>query len=83
MSLTKKTNWDDYYKQPSSLSGFTRKISQNKIINLIKAHKLPNEASICELGGANSCFAERICQSLSVENYHIEDLNSYRFITYK
>ncbi len=33
--------------------------------------------SICELGGANSCIVDKVCDSFYVKKYHIIDNNEY------
>ena len=55
-SHTEQTNWDDYYKNRSSSTSITRKISELLIHSIIRkfCQKIPQK--ITELGGGDSCF---------------------------
>ena len=75
--MTKKTDWDKYYQNPSFFAGITRKITQNTLCRTLKAHMPDAIGSICEFGGANSCIVQTICDQFSVGNYHLLDSNDY------
>lgn len=71
----KNTDWTEYYqKKKSVFSTFTQKFTLDKIIDCID-QSLCNEFGIMELGGGNSCFAERICSERKVSVYNIIDNN--------
>jgi hypothetical protein len=73
----KKTNWDSYYSNPYKTSTFSRKITSNKLIRLLKQflHEPGSNLRIAELGGANSCFYESINKEFSIKEYTIVDNN--------
>lgn len=71
------TNWDEYYQNPVVTTSVTRKISERKIGNLLLDYVGDTSVSIGEIGGANSCFAEGICDMLNVNKYHVIDSNAY------
>lgn len=70
------TDWDKYYSKPYKTASFTRKITEHKIINLMKKHiEDKKTVIIAELGGANSCFFESINNEIKPVEYHIIDNN--------
>ncbi|MFH0842532.1 MAG: class I SAM-dependent methyltransferase [Bacteroidota bacterium] len=73
----KKTDWDYYYSHPNKLASFTRKITSDKLIRLLKQFSPSNRfnITIAELGGANSCFYESINKAFSPYKYLIVDNN--------
>lgn len=75
--LTKPTNWDEYYSKPASAAQFTRKISERKIIDLFRAHSDVAAPEIAELGGANSCFVDAVCDQVHPRSYVAFDNNAY------
>jgi len=70
------TDWDKYYSKPFKATSFTRKITGNVLINLIKKN-IPEFSGlkIVEFGGANSCFFELIQNEIKPLEYHIIDIN--------
>lgn len=75
--MTMPTDWDAYYKKPAATSGPARKISQRKIVGLFLEHIEGKAASLCECGGANSCFADALLTLSRLNRYHIIDSNAY------
>lgn len=71
------TDWDSYYKKPASLAGFTRKISASKILNTLGTELSKPGLTICELGGANSCFIDYFLPLPNLTTYDVIDLNQY------
>jgi hypothetical protein len=73
----KKTDWDSYYSHPYRTATYSRNITSNKLLRLLKkfAHQIGYETKIVELGGANSCFYEAIDKELSPIKYLIVDNN--------
>lgn len=59
--MTEATDWDSYYRATPSYTSVTRNISGRKIVGLVRGHCGSAALDICEIGGANSCFVERIC----------------------
>ena len=78
MNILKNTDWDNYYKNPSFLSKFTRKITTRKILFYLNmSFKKNEEFIVCELGGANSCFYQTIVEQFPNCKYTIIDNNDY------
>ena len=71
------TDWDSYYRRTPSYTSLTRSISARKLVGLIKHHAPRSPADICEIGGANSCFVEKVCEEVPVGEYHVVDFNDY------
>lgn len=73
----KRTDWDSYYSKPYKTAIFSRKITSNKLIRLLKQYdpESGSEIKIAELGGANSCFYEVINKKLNPKEYLIVDNN--------
>lgn len=71
-----RTNWTEYYKKTPHYASLARSITKQKLIRTLrKAAK--RKSSFCELGGANSLFADAICRALDAKSYHIIDSNGY------
>lgn len=75
--MTENTDWDQYYRKPSKASRFTRALTTNKIIRLLRPFTQCGEISVCEIGGANSCILPAIAEQFGLERYHIIDNNLY------
>lgn len=73
--ILKKTNWNDYYKNPSRFASLTRKITEKKILNYIYMFVTGSDFSIQEMGGANSCFLLSILKKFPNCNFTIIDNN--------
>ncbi|MEM9495245.1 MAG: class I SAM-dependent methyltransferase [Pseudomonadota bacterium] len=69
------TDWDAYYRKPAAATSITRKISSAKISQCLSPYLKEEKRSICELGGANSCFANDFLKKTNVGSYHVIDLN--------
>lgn len=75
-SLRRKTNWDEYYQKPYKTAGYSRKITEKILINLIRKYRPLNQSlNIAELGGAGSCFFESIMIKIKPDSYSIIDNN--------
>lgn len=73
----KPTDWDNYYKAPYTTARLTRLYTQRVLIACIAAQL--DEAvkpTIVELGGANSCFYERIKNKFHPGKYVVVDNNA-------
>ncbi len=73
----KPTDWDAYYKKPAKATSITRRISAAKIQKVLKEPLSHQNVSVCELGGANSCFAEGFLKNARLQKYHVIDSNAY------
>jgi len=71
------TDWNAYYHRPAAPAKLTRKISSAKILATLAPALAHQEISVCELGGANSCFADDFLKRQNIVNYHIIDTNDY------
>lgn len=72
----KNTDWDSYYQKPYKTASFTRKLTQNALLNTIKKYsKKKQNLEICELGGGNSCFFDALVEDLYPSKYTIIDNN--------
>ncbi|WP_436074029.1 class I SAM-dependent methyltransferase [Devosia sp. LjRoot3] len=74
--MPEATNWDAYYRATPAYTSLTRTISARKITGLFQQYGRITP-SICELGGANSCFLDPLNTHIRPIRYHIEDLNEY------
>ena len=74
--MDNKTNWDCYYKKCHKTAPYSRSVTTKKIISLLKKHSNQN-ASISELGGANSCFYQDLNRELNPKQYTIFDNNTF------
>jgi SAM-dependent methyltransferase len=72
----KKTDWDDYYRHPNKLAGFTRRITGKRLLKYIKKY-VPGgkKITITELGGGNSCFFDLVAKTFCPQRYYIVDNN--------
>jgi hypothetical protein len=70
-----RTNWNAYYNRPFRSALITRKYTTRVLINYIKKHVGKKEFTITEIGGANSCFYEKIAEELKPHKYIIIDNN--------
>lgn len=74
--LKNTTDWDNYYKKAPGLTGFSRKISERKIIGLLTKYSKVLNPNIIEFGGANSCFVEAIIDVIDPTKYTVVDTNT-------
>jgi len=73
------TDWTRYYRSVPVTARFTRKYTARVLIAALKSLRLRDDsgAVIVELGGANSCFLDRIVAELRPSAYHVVDMNEY------
>jgi SAM-dependent methyltransferase len=75
-----RTDWDRYYRQPMTTARFSRQLTQRVLLRLIRQFAVPADSApmaMVELGGANSCFLDRILRDIAPSEYHILDNNAY------
>lgn len=76
--LSGSTDWNRYYSASIGFASITRWLSSHKILRLLRRNcDSTYPLAICELGGANSCFIQILCQGLLVERYHVIDSCSH------
>ncbi len=75
--ITENTDWTKYYqKKKSWVSSFTQRYTLQRILDAIDKYTEHKEGlDICELGGGNSCFCEKLCKKVKVYSYDIIDSN--------
>lgn len=72
--MSRVTDWDNYYSLPYRTASLTRRYTSSVLVHLLKSCA-PVAPSILELGGANSCFADRILTEVKPSRYHVVDSN--------
>ncbi len=71
------TDWDRYYRHPYKTAAITRRHTTSVLIKLIERHAdTTANLSIVELGGANSCFYQKLEERFSPRRYAIIDNNA-------
>jgi glycosyltransferase involved in cell wall biosynthesis/SAM-dependent methyltransferase len=75
------TDWDRYHKKVAATARRTRKYTTKMLVNAMKRYASPSagnqELSILEIGGANSCFVDRILSDVGCRQYDVVDTNAY------
>jgi hypothetical protein len=74
------TDWDRYYTSVPATAGLTRKYTTAVLVDAIRRFVTPGDGSrisIMEIGGANSCFLDRILSSVRPKSYDVIDTNEY------
>jgi SAM-dependent methyltransferase len=75
------TDWNRYYSSVPLTARLTRKYTAAVLLEMIQRYARPavqsEGLSIVELGGANSCFLDRIFDTVPCASYDIVDTNQY------
>ncbi|MGH9629643.1 MAG: glycosyltransferase, partial [Bryobacteraceae bacterium] len=72
------TDWDSYYRSVFPVARWTRQYTARALEStLLKFGRLDRPLSIIEFGGANSCFARAITESVPTGSYYAADLNPF------
>ena len=71
------TDWDSYYQSVPPTAKLTRKYTTAVLLDLIRRFAGTQPVSIMEIGGANSCFVDRILAGVDCAAYHVVDTNRY------
>jgi glycosyltransferase involved in cell wall biosynthesis len=75
------TDWDSYYTSVPATAKLTRRYTTARLIEAIRRYVTPaspgGRLSIVEIGGANSCFVDRILAEVPCGSYDIVDTNQY------
>lgn len=70
------TDWDSYYRSVFPAAHWTRKFTARAIQAAFRwRNPVHSPVSIIEFGGANSCFAQGIMQTVPTAAYYAADLN--------
>ena len=74
-----KTDWDKYYREKKSwFSSFTQTYTLREIKQSIdKWVTEEGSLTVSELGGGNSCFAEKLCEAVTIDEYDVFDSNDF------
>lgn len=71
------TDWERYYRTTPWTARLTRRHTATALVRALTRYAGARPASIVELGGANSCFLERILRELRPAAYHVVDTSEY------
>ncbi len=73
------TDWDRYYREVPATAHVTRRFTEDTIIYAMRGWCEPEKhpPSIVEIGGANSCFLDRIVRDIAPREYHVLDTNRH------
>ena len=72
------TDWTRYYRSVPLTARLTRKYTGRVLIGALKRFQQSDDRGVVvELGGANSCFLDRIVSELRPCAYHVVDMNEY------
>jgi putative flippase GtrA len=69
------TDWDRYYQQVPFTARLTRKYTAAVLIRAFKMFGARDAPTFVELGGANSCFLDKIVREVGPSTYHVVDTN--------
>ncbi|MGY3610990.1 MULTISPECIES: class I SAM-dependent methyltransferase [unclassified Bradyrhizobium] len=68
------TDWNSYYAKPYKAASLTRRYTASVLVNQIRGQGGLG-AKILELGGANSCFIDKILTEVGPARYDVIDSN--------
>ena len=72
------TDWTRYYASVPATARLTRRYTTAVLIDAIRRHAGSDSGlSILEIGGANSCFLDRIMAAVRCARYDVVDTNRY------
>ncbi|MBZ5606729.1 MAG: glycosyltransferase [Acidobacteriia bacterium] len=72
------TDWNLYYRSVPFTARFTRRYTARVLVSALrKFRNHPGGEVIIELGGANSCFLDRIVAEIRPSVYHVIDNNDH------
>jgi SAM-dependent methyltransferase len=70
------TDWDRYYRSTPFTAHLTRRYTGNVLTNALRRYGGRMDRLV-EIGGANSCFLDRIRREIAPREYHVVDTNAY------
>lgn len=73
------TDWTSYYASVPITAKLTRRYTTRMLLRMLRAGTNPSGPvrTITELGGANSCFVDQVCEALRPDVYTVVDHNAY------
>ncbi len=71
------TDWNAYYRSTPFTARLTRRYTSSVLVKTMQRYSSGAGSCLVELGGANSCFLERIAQEVAPRTYHVIDTNEY------
>ncbi len=73
------TDWTEYYRAVPQTAKLTRRYTARALIRAFARAGIDSRdpARILEIGGANSCFLDRLSTELRPREYHVVDTNAY------
>ena len=73
------TDWEQYYKSVPATARLTRKYTSAVLLRAMKrcGAGQQRDAIVIEIGGANSCFLDRIMREIRPKAYHVIDNNEF------
>jgi uncharacterized membrane protein/putative flippase GtrA len=71
------TDWNAYYRSTPLTARLTRRYTGSVLVKTMQRYAADPGGCLVELGGANSCFLERITQEVAPRTYHVIDTNQY------
>lgn len=69
------TDWNDYYGRPYKAASLTRRYTGSVLSKLMTRYCRVERPEILELGGANSCFIDKIISEVGPGRYDVVDNN--------
>ena len=77
-TAAEKTDWTRYYDRPAPTARFSRRVTEAKLVETIRQHApgAGRALRVIELGGANSCFFDRLRREFQPREYHVVDFNA-------
>ena len=74
------TDWDRYYQSVPATARLTRKYTTAALAGAIRRYAQPQPGralAMVEIGGANSCFLDRLVEEFTPHFYDVVDTNQY------
>ncbi|MBN9664080.1 MAG: glycosyltransferase [Acidobacteria bacterium] len=71
------TDWTSYYESVPPTAKLTRKYSASALVRMMRAAGLMPGAHMVEIGGANSCFYDRLTREFKPSRYEVIDTNRH------
>ncbi len=71
------TDWTNYYESVPPTAKLTRKYSGGALVRMLRAAGVGQGAHFVEIGGANSCFYDRLTAEFRPSRYEVIDTNRH------
>lgn len=78
-SNTRATDWNSYYQSVPATAKLTRQYTTAMLVDAIRRYAQPQAEALAlvEIGGANSCFVDRLLAEFAPRSYDVVDTNQY------